>query len=63
MSHFRVPLRRAVSGLLVAAAVCAALPARGQAIPSDNVLRGFQRTGEFLLLVNGKADAKAEVYV
>jgi thiol-disulfide isomerase/thioredoxin len=63
MSHFRVPLRRAVSGLLVAAAVCAALPARGQAIPSDSVLRGFQRTGEFLLLVNGKADAKAEVYV
>lgn len=63
MSQFRVPLRRAVSGLLVAAAVCAALPARGQAIPSDNVLRGFQRTGEFLLLVNGKADAKAEVYV
>lgn len=63
MSHFRVPLRRAVSGLLVAAAVCAALPARGQAIPSDSVLRGFQRTGEFVLLVNGQADAKAEVYV
>lgn len=63
MSHFRVPLRRAVSGLLVAAAVCAALPARGQAVPSDNVLRGFQRTGEFILLVNGQADAKAEVYV
>jgi thiol-disulfide isomerase/thioredoxin len=63
MSHFRVPLRRALSGLLVAAAACAALPAHGQAIPSDNVLRGFQRTGEFLLLINGQADSKAEVYV
>lgn len=63
MSHFRVPFRRAVSGLLVAAAVCAALPAAAQGAPSDSVLRGFQQTGDFILLVNGQADAKAQVYV
>lgn len=66
MSHFRVPLRRAVSGLVIAAAVCTAPPAHGQgapSIPSDNVLRGFQQTGEYILLINGKADAKAEVYI
>lgn len=66
MSHFRVPLRHAVSGLLVAAAVGAALPAYGQgapAAPSDSVLRGFQATGEYVLLINGQADAKAEIYV
>jgi thiol-disulfide isomerase/thioredoxin len=63
MSHFRVPLRRAVSGLLIAAAVCAALPADAQGTPSDSVLRGFQQTGDFILLINGQADPKAQVYV
>jgi thiol-disulfide isomerase/thioredoxin len=63
MSHFRVPFRRAVSGLLVAAAVCTAFPAHGQGAPSDSVLRGFQPTGDYILLVNGQADAKAQVYV
>jgi thiol-disulfide isomerase/thioredoxin len=61
MSHFRVPLRRAVSGLVIAAAVCVALPAR--AVPSDNVLRGFLQTGDYVLLINGKVDPKAEIYV
>ncbi len=67
MSHFRISLRRAVLGLLAAAALCAALPARGHGaapyVPSDNVLRDFQRTGEYILLVNGKADPSAEIYV
>ena len=67
MSHFRVPLRRAVSGLLIAAAVgAAALPAHGQgtpSTPSDSVLRGFQQTGTYVLLVNGQVDAKAQVYM
>jgi thiol-disulfide isomerase/thioredoxin len=66
MSHFRVPLRRAVSGLLVAAAVCAALPAHGQgapSAPSDSVLRGFQQTGDYVVLINGKPDVKAGVYI
>jgi thiol-disulfide isomerase/thioredoxin len=61
MSHFRVPLRRAVSGLVIAAAVCAALPAHGQG--SDSVLRDFQQTGDFVLLINGKVDPKAEIFV
>ncbi len=62
MSHFRLPFRQA-AGLLVALAVFAALPARGQAIPSDSVLRGFQATGEYILLVNGQVDAGSEVFV
>lgn len=63
MSYFQISLRRAVSGLLAAAAIGAALPAHGQGTPSDIVLRGFQQTGDFILLINGKVDAKAGVYV
>lgn len=68
MNQFRVPLRRAVSGLLIAvsvgaALVGAALPAHGQGTPSDSVLRGFQQTGAYILLVNGQVDPKAEVYI
>jgi thiol-disulfide isomerase/thioredoxin len=70
MSHFRIPLRRAVSALLIAGAtlvgatlVGAALPANGQETPSDSVLRGFQQTGTYILLINGQVDAKAEVYI
>jgi thiol-disulfide isomerase/thioredoxin len=63
MSHFRVPFRRAVPGLLFAAAVCAALPVHGQGAPSDSVLRGFQPTGDYILLVNGQPDAKSQVYI
>ena len=62
MTHFRLPFRQA-AGLLVALAVVAALPARGQATPSDSVLRGFQATGEYVLLVNGQADLGSEVFV
>jgi len=63
MSYFRLPFRQA-AGLLIALAVVAALPARGQqATPSDSVLRGFQATGEYVLLVNGQADAGSEVFV
>ncbi len=62
MSHFRFPFRPA-AGLLAALAVFAALPARGQAVPSDSVLRGFQATGEYILLVNGQADNASEVFV
>jgi thiol-disulfide isomerase/thioredoxin len=61
MSYFRFPLRP-VAALLVALAV-SALPVHGQATPSDSVLRGFQATGEYVLLVNGQADMSAEVLV
>ncbi|HKH46740.1 MAG TPA: TlpA disulfide reductase family protein [Thermoanaerobaculia bacterium] len=62
MSDFRLPFRQ-TAGLLIALAVFAALPARGQATPSDSVLRGFQATGEYVLLVNGQADLGSEVFV
>ena len=62
MSHIRVPFRRALPALM-ALAVCAALPLGAQqATPSDNVLRNFERTGDYLLTVDGKADVRAEVY-
>ena len=62
MSHIRVPFRRAIPAL-VALAVCAALPLGAQqATPADNVLRNFERTGDYLLTVDGKADVRAEVY-
>jgi len=65
MSHFRVFLRHAVLGLLAAAAAGAAFPVQAAqaAVPSDNVLRGFQQTGEYILLLNGQPDAGAEIYV
>lgn len=62
MSHIRVPFRRALPALL-ALALGAALPLGAQqAPPSDNVLRNFERTGDYLLTVDGKADVRAEVY-
>lgn len=66
MSDFRAPLRRATPALLALLAitvVCAALPAQAQrATPSDNVLRGFEPMSDYVLMVNGQADAKAEIY-
>jgi len=65
MIHPFLSPRRAVPALLTAAAVllAAALPAQGQPTPSDSVLRAFQATGEFSLLVNGKPDAQAQIFV
>jgi thiol-disulfide isomerase/thioredoxin len=57
-------MRNFRASLLFAATVAAALPVYGQGTPpSDSVLRGFQATGEYVLLVDGQADAKAEVFV
>jgi thiol-disulfide isomerase/thioredoxin len=42
-------------------AVLAVLPAAAQRVPADNVLRDFQRTGDYVLVVNGKP-APAEIY-
>lgn len=70
MNHFRLSLRRAIPGLLAVAVLCAALSAHGQgtappapSAPVDNVLRDFQRTGDYVLLIDGKADARAEIFV
>jgi len=65
MTRTSSSLRRPLALLLLAAAsitIPAARPAMGQAVPSDAVLRGFQRIGEYVLLVNGKEDKSAEIY-
>jgi thiol-disulfide isomerase/thioredoxin len=54
-------LPRALAALLMLAA---AVPeARAQATPSDSVLRGFERSGIRILVVNGKEDKGAEIYL
>jgi thiol-disulfide isomerase/thioredoxin len=65
MSHTPSSLRRATAALLLAAAALAgtpALPLQAQAVPSDAVLKGFQRIGDYVLIVNGKEDKGAEIY-
>ena len=47
-----------LSAVLAAAVLVTALPARAQ-----DAIRGFQKTGEYLLMVNGKVDKGAEVYL
>lgn len=44
------------------AAVPPASPAGAQAVPSDAVLRNFELSGDFVLLVDGKDQPKAEIY-
>ncbi len=46
---------------LAAGASVAALPGAAQRVPADNVLRDFQRDGDYLLVINGKRVA-AEIY-
>jgi thiol-disulfide isomerase/thioredoxin len=58
------PFRRALAALLLAAAAAATAPPvlRAQAVPADSVLRGFQKIGDYVLVVNGKEDKGAEIY-
>jgi thiol-disulfide isomerase/thioredoxin len=58
------PFRRAMATLLLAAAATtiAAPAVRAQIVPSDSVLRGFQKIGDYMLVVNGKEDKGAEIY-
>lgn len=44
------------------AAVPPASPAGAQPVPSDAVLRNFELSGDFVLLVDGKDQPKAEIY-
>jgi thiol-disulfide isomerase/thioredoxin len=64
MTHTRSSLRRTLAALLLAATAVAtpAPSARAQATPSDATLRGFQRIGDYVLLVSGKEDRGAEIY-
>ncbi|MBV8203336.1 MAG: thioredoxin family protein [Acidobacteria bacterium] len=63
MSDPSIPNRRGpvllAAGAL--AALLAVLPAAAQRVPADNVLRDFQRTGDYVLVVGGKP-APAEIY-
>jgi thiol-disulfide isomerase/thioredoxin len=60
-------LPRAILAIAAAAAAAAvlgtfaALPARAQRAPADNVLRDFQRIGDYVLAVDGKL-VPAEIY-
>jgi thiol-disulfide isomerase/thioredoxin len=59
MTHTHSSLRRALAALLLAAAAVA--PAAAQAAPGD-AIPGFLRIGDYVLMVNGKEDAAAEIY-
>jgi thiol-disulfide isomerase/thioredoxin len=59
MTHSRI-VPGALLALLLTAAMAAAAPQSSPAV--DNVLNGFARTGEHLLMVNGKPVPAAEIY-
>lgn len=65
MTHSRI-VPGALLALLIAATATAApakpAPAAPKAAAVDNVLNGFTRTGEYLLMVNGKPVPSAEIY-
>jgi thiol-disulfide isomerase/thioredoxin len=54
--------RSAVLAALAIAALAATSVSRAQGVPSDSVLRGFQPTGEYALIVDGIPVPKAEIY-
>ena len=54
--------RSAVLAALAIALLAVPSVSRAQAIPSDSVLRDFEPSGEFVLIVNGKGVPKAEIY-
>ena len=57
-------MRSALLATLAAVLLLAAAPAasRAQAMPSDSVLRGFQPSSEYMLVINGKPVPAAEIY-
>jgi thiol-disulfide isomerase/thioredoxin len=67
MTHSRIVPGALLALLIAANAAVAAPPAKPPAAPAkpvavDNVLNGFTRTGEYLLMVNGKPVPAAEIY-
>ena len=48
--------------LTVVLSLAAPAASRAQGMPSDSVLRGFQPSGEYMLVVNGKPVPAAEIY-
>jgi thiol-disulfide isomerase/thioredoxin len=56
-----VPARAAAGALLLVLAALTALPAAAQ-MPSDAVFKDFVRTGDYVLVVDGKEVPAAEIY-
>jgi len=54
--------RAAAVALLCGLVSLAPAPAAGQSVPADHVLRDFERTGDYRLVVNGK-QVPAEIYL
>ena len=54
--------RSAILAALAIALLAVPSVSRAQAIPSDSVLRDFEPSGDFVLIVNGKGVPKAEIY-
>ena len=54
--------RSVVVAALGLALLSMAVAARAQGIPSDSVLKGFQPSGDYVLIVNGKPVPAAEIY-
>ncbi|HEY4595029.1 MAG TPA: hypothetical protein VIJ02_01410, partial [Thermoanaerobaculia bacterium] len=53
-------MRSAILAVLAAAPLAAAALAQG--VPSDATLRGFQPSGDYILVVNGNPVPAAEIY-
>jgi thiol-disulfide isomerase/thioredoxin len=53
--------RAAAAALLCGVVALAPAPTAGQRVPPDNVLRDFQRTGDYVLVINGRR-VPAEIY-
>jgi thiol-disulfide isomerase/thioredoxin len=67
MRHSTLPRRGTFRMVLLALAALTAMLGAGaaasaQGVPADSVLRGFQRTGDYLLVVDGKPQPAAEIY-
>jgi thiol-disulfide isomerase/thioredoxin len=54
--------KAAAAALLCGLVALAPAPAAGQGVPADHVLRDFERTGDYVLMINGK-QVPAEIYL
>jgi thiol-disulfide isomerase/thioredoxin len=54
--------RAATAALLCGLVALAPAPAAGQRVPADHVLRDFEHTGDYLLMINGK-QVPADIYL
>src|SRR4051794_13206792 len=62
MSQKRFSVRAVMTLPLLALGLLLATAASAQAVPSDAVLRGFEPSGEYMLVVDNKLASAAEIY-